>query len=78
MTLVRDRNNADIELKVTTVETLGADTLAHGFPVDADPRSGQLVARLPGSVRVADGDVLPLAINPGMAHIFDAGSGRRV
>jgi len=78
MTLVSDRNNADIELKVTAVETLGADTLAHGYPVAGGPGSGELVARLPGSVRVADDDVLPLAIDPGRAHIFDAASGRRI
>ena len=78
LTLVSDRGAVDLELKVTAVETLGADTLAHGYPVAGDLRSGELVARLPGSVRVADGDVLPLAIEPGMAHIFDAASGRRV
>ncbi|MEO4001277.1 sn-glycerol-3-phosphate ABC transporter ATP-binding protein UgpC [Mesorhizobium sp. CAU 1732] len=78
LTLVSDRNNADVELKVTTIETLGADTLAHGYPVDADGRSGELVARLPGSARISEGDVLPFAIGPGMAHIFDAETGRRV
>ena len=78
LTLVSDRHNADIEIKVTAVETLGADTLAHGHPIDSDARSGQLIARLPGSARVADGDVLSLAIDPGMAHMFDADTGRRV
>jgi sn-glycerol 3-phosphate transport system ATP-binding protein len=78
LTLVSDRNNADIEIKVTAVETLGADTLAHGHAVDGDARSGLLVARLPGNARVTDGDVLPLAINPGMTHLFDADTGRRI
>ncbi|MBX9450800.1 MAG: sn-glycerol-3-phosphate ABC transporter ATP-binding protein UgpC [Mesorhizobium sp.] len=78
LTLVSARNNADIEMKVTAVEALGADTLAHGYPVDGDARAGELIARLPGTIRVADGDVLPLAIDAGMAHLFDAGSGKRV
>ncbi|TKT80371.1 sn-glycerol-3-phosphate ABC transporter ATP-binding protein UgpC [Aquamicrobium sp. LC103] len=78
LTLVGDRKNADIELKVTAVETLGADTLAHGHSVSGDARSGELIARLPGNVGVDVDDLLPLAINAGSAHIFDAGTGRRV
>jgi sn-glycerol 3-phosphate transport system ATP-binding protein len=78
LTLVADRNNADLELKVTAIETLGADTLAHGYPADGDARSGEIVARLPGSARVSDGDVLPLAIDPGMTHFFDRQTGRRI
>ncbi len=78
LALVSDRNNADVELKVTTVETLGADTLAHGHPVDGDARSSELIVRLPGSIQVREGDVLPLAINAGTAHLFEAGSGKRI
>ena len=78
LTLVSDANNADFQLKVTTVETLGADTLAHGHPVDGDPKSSELIVRLSGDVQVRDGDVLPLAIDAGKAHLFDAGSGKRI
>ncbi len=78
LSLVSDSLNADIAIKVTTVETLGADTLAHGYPVDGDARSGAMVVRLPGTVKVEDGDVLPLAADPGMAHLFDAGTGKRI
>jgi len=78
MTLVSDATAADLELKVTAVETLGADTLAHGYPLSSNDRSEPLIARLPGSVRVKDGDVLPLAVQPGMAHIFDAATGLRI
>ena len=78
LVLVSDRNNADVELKVTAVETLGADTLAHGRPADGDASSGDVIARLPGSVRVQPGDMLPLAIDPGMTHLFDHASGRRI
>lgn len=78
LTLVSDRHNADIELKVTTVETLGADTLAHGHPVDGNAKGSELIARLPGNVSVKEGDVLPLAIDPGTAHLFDATTGKRL
>jgi len=78
LTLVSDRNNADIELKVTAVETLGADTLAHGHPADATRPGGELIARLPGGTHVSEGDVLPLAIDAGMAHLFDTDTGRRI
>lgn len=78
LTLVSDRHNADIELKVTTVETLGADTLAHGYPTEGDAKGGVLIARLAGTVQVKEGDVLPLAIDPGMTHVFDAATGKRI
>ena len=78
LTLIENGAAPDLQLKVTAVETLGADTLAHGHPANGDSRSSELVARLPGSVRVRDGDLLPLSIDPGMVHIFDAASGRRI
>ena len=70
--------NADFRLAVEAVETLGADTLAHGRLADASGGGGELVARLPGTASVKPGDVLPLAIEPGMAHLFDKESGRRI
>src|SRR5690606_8648500 len=70
--------NADLELDVIAIETLGADTLAHGKLPGAANGDGDLVARLPGSVSVKPGDRLPLAIGPGMAHLFDAGTGARL
>jgi sn-glycerol 3-phosphate transport system ATP-binding protein len=77
LTLVAD-GNEDIALHVTAVETLGADTLAHGRISAAEVKGGEIIARLPGGVRVKEGDQLPLAIAPGMAHLFDAGTGRRI
>jgi sn-glycerol 3-phosphate transport system ATP-binding protein len=70
--------NADIELKVLAVETLGADTLAHGQIAGPDGSASSLVARMPGNAAVKVGDTLPLAIEPGMAHLFDRESGRRI
>ncbi len=65
------------ELAVIAVETLGADTLAHGRLAGSNGAGGELVARLPGSANVAPGDRLPLIIEPGMEHVFDAETGQR-
>jgi sn-glycerol 3-phosphate transport system ATP-binding protein len=70
--------NADLKLAVGAVETLGADTLAHGRFADAEGAGGELVARLPGTSAVQPGEILPLAIEPGMTHLFDRESGRRI
>jgi sn-glycerol 3-phosphate transport system ATP-binding protein len=70
--------NEDIVLNVTAVETLGADTLAHGRISGSEVKGGEIIARLPGSTRVKDGDALPLAIQPGAAHLFDARTGKRI
>ncbi|MCR4269477.1 sn-glycerol-3-phosphate ABC transporter ATP-binding protein UgpC [Nitratireductor sp. ZSWI3] len=68
---------AAFSLDVTAVETLGADTLAHGRLAGAKGR-GELIARLPGSMKISEGDTLPLAIEPGMMHLFDAETERRM
>jgi sn-glycerol 3-phosphate transport system ATP-binding protein len=60
---------------VDFVEALGADTLAHGFLGKSRLR---LTARLPGSARVAAGDVLSLAAPPESLHLFEAGTGKRL
>jgi sn-glycerol 3-phosphate transport system ATP-binding protein len=70
--------NADLKLAVGAVETLGADTLAHGRFADAEGAGGELVARLPGTSAVQPGEILPLAIEPGMTHLFDRESGKRI
>jgi sn-glycerol 3-phosphate transport system ATP-binding protein len=70
--------NADLKLAVEAVETLGADTLAHGRLADAGGAGGEMVARLPGTSAIKAGDVLPLAVEPGMAHLFDRESGKRI
>ncbi|WP_274426628.1 sn-glycerol-3-phosphate import ATP-binding protein UgpC [Chelativorans sp. YIM 93263] len=69
---------AELMLEVSAVETLGADTLAHGHLIGVSNGDGELVARLPGNAKVNAGDRLPLAIEPGMAHLFDAESGKRL
>jgi len=68
----------DIPIKVTAVEALGADTLAHGRPVDSDDKGGSVIARLTGGTQVSPGDVLPLSIAAGAVHLFDRETGRRI
>jgi sn-glycerol 3-phosphate transport system ATP-binding protein len=77
LTLVAGES-ADLNLKVTAVETLGADTLVYGNLGPGDVSSGQLVARLPGSAVVRPGETLPLAIHPGATHLFDAKTDKRL
>ncbi|TWG99911.1 carbohydrate ABC transporter ATP-binding protein (CUT1 family) [Mesorhizobium sp. J18] len=68
-------NEATFALGVTAVETLGADTLAHGRFEDS---SGDFVARLPGDAKIAAGERLPLAVETGKTHFFDADTGLRI
>jgi len=66
---------AAFSLQVQMVETLGADTLAHGR-LEGDGQA--LTLRVPGVVKVREGDCLPLAADPGALHLFDSESGRRL
>ncbi len=62
-------------LQVQMVETLGADTLAHGTLAG---QSDSLTLRVPGTMKMAEGDSLPLVADPGALHLFDPESGRRI
>ncbi len=64
-----------LKLKVELVEMLGADTIAHG---KLGGEGGMVLARLPGTVRIAPGEAVPLGIAPEHVHLFDAASGRRL
>jgi sn-glycerol 3-phosphate transport system ATP-binding protein len=65
----------DIAVQVELVEALGADTVVHArLASSGDP----LIARLPGSAHVNNGDTLHFAITPGEVHLFDHDSGRRM
>jgi sn-glycerol 3-phosphate transport system ATP-binding protein len=67
--------SAGLSLAVDFVEALGADTLAHGVIAGTALR---LTVRLPGTARVAEGDVLPLLAPPSALHLFDAATGARL
>jgi sn-glycerol 3-phosphate transport system ATP-binding protein len=64
-----------LHLHVILVETLGADTLAHGTLGPAGPACA---VRLPGNATPGAGEVLPLAPAPGALHLFDPQSGKRI
>ena len=66
---------AQFTIRVELAELLGADTIVHG---SVAPGAPPLLARLPGTVRIAAGDTVPLAVAPEHIHVFDRASGRRV
>ena len=73
--LQRDGGAAPLTLLVELSEMLGADTVVHGrLAADGPP----VLARLPGTVRAAPGERLPLTIAPEHLHLFDRASGNRV
>jgi sn-glycerol 3-phosphate transport system ATP-binding protein len=73
--LVVDGSSANsFTVAVELAEMLGADTIVHGRLGQGGPT---LLARLPGTVRIAMGETLPLAVDPAQVHLFDAETGRR-
>jgi sn-glycerol 3-phosphate transport system ATP-binding protein len=69
-----------LELGVELIEMLGADTIVHGKLGGPEPvgRGPSVLARLPGTVRVAIGERVPLTIPPEHLHFFDAATGKRL
>ena len=63
------------KLQVQLVETLGADTLAHGA---LDGNGDSMTLRLPGNAQLREGNCVSLAAVPGELHFFDPDSGRRL
>ena len=55
----------------------GAGSLVHGQPAGGG-RGPAVTARVDGALRVAAGEILPLALAPERVHFFDAGNGRRL
>jgi sn-glycerol 3-phosphate transport system ATP-binding protein len=62
-----------LRLRAELVEALGADTIVHGS-IGGAP----LLARLPGTHRVALGDEVPLRCTADHVHVFDPASGKRL
>jgi sn-glycerol 3-phosphate transport system ATP-binding protein len=73
VTVAREGQGA-LTLAVDLVEALGADTVVYG----ALGGNSGLTVRLPGAMRVAEGDRLPLAVPAESIHLFDAESGARL
>ena len=70
-----DADAAAFRLQVQLVETLGADSLAHGILTG---NGDGLTVRLPGGVNLHEGDSLSLAVDPGELHFFDPETGLRL
>jgi multiple sugar transport system ATP-binding protein len=67
---------ARLTLPVVLAESTGADLLVH-LRLEAAP-DGLLTARLPGSMRVSEGELLPLALDPAALHFFEPEEGRAI
>ncbi|WP_442417779.1 TOBE domain-containing protein [Palleronia abyssalis] len=61
------------DTKARVVETLGSDTIAYVRVEDV----GEMTVRLPGHIRLKDGDRLKLRADPERQHHFDE-DGRRI
>ncbi|MPZ11766.1 MAG: sn-glycerol-3-phosphate ABC transporter ATP-binding protein UgpC [Kiloniellaceae bacterium] len=66
---------ATFQVQVQLVETLGADSLAHGTLAG---NGEALTVRLPGGTPLCEGQSLSLAADPGELHFFDPDSGQRL
>ncbi len=65
---------ADLEIVAEAIEPLGADTLVHGR-LEGGP---DITVRLSGTPKLAEGDRMPLRVDPGRLHLFDPGTGQRI
>jgi sn-glycerol 3-phosphate transport system ATP-binding protein len=70
-----DGDAAALPLTVELVEMLGADTIVHGA---LRPGGPPILARLPGTARVALGAPVKLTIPPEHVHLFDRSTGLRI
>lgn len=79
-----ERDRADFALTVQAIETLGADTLLHGYiqsSYSSSQKEGdmnQFIVRIPGSLRVGIGERVPLQINREFCHFFDKQTEQRI
>lgn len=65
-------DDSDIELTVSVVEPLGADTLVYGL---IEGTKDPIVARLNGRADIREQEKLPLRIEQEKLHLFDNGNG---
>ncbi len=75
------KKDADLVLNIGAVETLGSETLAHGFlnEIGATGEFDQsIVVKLPGNSRPIVGEELPVCVAEGGLHLFDETNGKRI
>jgi len=73
--VVTEESSAQVHLKVDMIEALGADTVVHGH-LGEDRRL--VTVRVPGVMKVATAETLPLRCDPERLHLFDPESGARL
>ena len=71
-------DDADLAIRVSVSETLGADTLVHGLAESSSPDGALVTARLPGKSRVEDGEICHFRVKLDCLHLFDPETGRRI
>lgn len=72
--------DAEFMLEAAAIETLGSETLVHGFEIK-DPIkdiASSIVVKLPGDARPKVGDELPMRVAHDGLHLFDVGTGKRI
>ncbi len=75
-----NKDEAELVLNVAAVETLGSETLAHGFAdnTDSNDFNNSIVVKLAGDARPVVGEVLPVRVMPDGLHLFDMENGKRI
>jgi sn-glycerol 3-phosphate transport system ATP-binding protein len=73
--ILAEKGEEVADLKVDIVEALGADTLVYGY-FGTDRTA--VTVRVPGVMKVAPADVLPLRCQPEGLHLFDPQTGIRL
>jgi sn-glycerol 3-phosphate transport system ATP-binding protein len=73
--ILTEKGEEVADLKVDIVEALGADTLVYGY-FGTDRTA--VTVRVPGVMKVASADVLPLRCEPERLHLFDPQTGIRL
>ena len=68
-----DGERGHARAEVLAVEPLGSETLVY---CKADPT--EIIARIDGRTDIRPGEVVPISVDAGAAHLFDAGSGDRL
>lgn len=87
--IITDKQNAQFAIKIVAVETLGADTLAHGvlISVDGEPewvkgqppqKSHRVTVRVDGAVGIKVEEIVFLTVGLENIHLFDDKSGLRI
>ena len=76
LTRGRSGTPGTLTARVQAVETLGADTFVHAKL--GETGSDDIVFRVPGHDRPAEGTVVALAVDPDRLHLFDSTTQRRI